>query len=347
MARSWVLRVSSISCSLSASEPKRVKVLALFSGGLDSALAVRIVQRLGLDVEAVHFTMPFCTCDKCGVEEMGRRLGVRVHHVFLGEEFLDLLMDPPHGYGSQMNICIDCRILMFKKAKELAERIGAEYFVTGEVLGERPFSQRASAMSLIEREAGLEGKVLRPLSGRLLWETELERRGLVRREDLYAIQGRRRTPQIQLAEELGLRDYPSPSGGCLLTDPHFSRRLRDYLSHEGRPTLEDALLLRFGRHFRVWTARVVVGRNEEENKVLEAIAERRSMTRMRVLGYMGPITLVIGEAGEDTLSMAAGITARYSDAPKDVQVEVLVLDGVERRMTVKAIGDEELSSFRI
>ncbi|MBS7638077.1 hypothetical protein KEJ49_04215 [Candidatus Bathyarchaeota archaeon] len=327
--------------------PRRVKVLALFSGGLDSTLAVGIAQRLGFEVEAVHFTTPFCVCDKCRVEEMGRRLGLRVHHVFLGEEFLDLLMDPPHGYGSQMNICIDCRILMFRRAKELAERIGAEYLVTGEVLDERPFSQRASVMALIEREAGLEGKVLRPLSGRLLWETELERRGLVRREDLYAIQGRRRIPQIKLAEELGLEGYPSPSGGCLLTDPQFAKRLRDYLSHEGRPKLEEAVLLRFGRHFRVGPARVVVGRNEEENRVLEAMAEGRGITRMRVLGYMGPITLVIGEAGEDTLSMAAGITARYSDAPKDVQVEVLILDGVERRMTVKAVGDEELSSFRI
>lgn len=339
--------MSSIPLSDNAIGPKHVKVLALFSGGLDSTLAVRIAQRLGLDVEAVHFTTPFCVCDKCGVEEMGRRLGLKVHYIFLGEEFLDLLMDPPHGYGSQMNICIDCRILMFKKAKELAERIGAEYFLTGEVLDERPFSQRASVMSLIEREAGLEGKVLRPLSGRLLWETELEKRGLVRREDLYAIQGRRRTPQIKLAEELGLEDYPSPSGGCLLTDPQFSRRLRDYLSHEGRLTLEDAMLLRFGRHFRVGPARVVVGRNEEENGILEAMAERRGITRMRVLGYVGPITLIVGEAGEDTLSMAAAITARYSDAPKDAQVEVLVLDGVERRITVKAAGDDELAVYRI
>ncbi len=339
--------MSSLSLSESLVEPRRVRILALFSGGLDSTLAVMIAQRLGFDVEAVHFTTPFCVCDKCRVEEMGRRLGLRIHHVFLGEEFLDLLMDPPHGYGSQMNICIDCRILMFKKAKELAERIGAEYLVTGEVLDERPFSQRSSVMGLIEREAGLEGKVLRPLSGRLLWETELERRGLVRREDLYAIRGRSRALQIKLAEEFGLEDYPSPSGGCLLTDPQFSKRLRDYLSHEGRLKLEDAVLLRFGRHFRVGSARVIVGRNEEENRVLEAIAEGRGITRMRALGYMGPITLVIGEAGEDTLSMAAGITARYSDAPKDVQVEVLILEGVERRMTVKAVGDEELSSFRI
>lgn len=339
--------VSSASSPFSVVKPGDVKVLALFSGGLDSTLAVMIAQRLGFEVEAVHFTTPFCVCDKCGVEERGRELGVRVHHIFLGEEFLDLLMDPPHGYGSQMNICIDCRILMFKKARELAERIGAEYFVTGEVLGERPFSQNSSAMSLIEREAGLEGKVLRPLSGRLLWETELERRGLVRREDLYAIQGRRRTPQIRLAEELGLKDYPSPSGGCLLTDPQFARRLRDYLSHEGRPKLEDALLLRLGRHFRVGRARVVVGRDEEENRALEALAERRGITRMRVSNYVGPITLVLGGDGEDLLARAAAITVRYSDAPKDIPVEVVIHDGAERRINVRAIGDEELSNIRI
>lgn len=160
---------------------RQVKALALLSGGLDSTLAVKIAQNLGMDVEAVHFTTPFCQCDKCAVDAVGEELKVRVHHVFLGREFLDLLVDPPHGYGSRMNICIDCRILMFRRAKGLAAEIGAEYFVTGEVLDERPFSQRLHAMRLIEREAGVEGRVLRPLSAKLLPETELEKEGAIDR----------------------------------------------------------------------------------------------------------------------------------------------------------------------
>jgi len=193
---------------------RQVKALALLSGGLDSTLAVKIAQNLGMDVEAVHFTTPFCQCDKCAVDAVGEDLKVRVHHVFLGREFLDLLVDPPHGYGSRMNICIDCRILMFRRAKELAAEIGAEYFVTGEVLDERPFSQRLHAMRLIEREAGVEGRVLRPLSAKLLPETELEKEGAIDRGALYSIRGRRRLPQMRLAEELGIKDYPCPAGAA-------------------------------------------------------------------------------------------------------------------------------------
>ncbi len=163
---------------------KKNKVLALLSGGLDSSLAVKLILDQGLTAEAVHFSTPFCNCDKCAVDKLGENFELKIHHIFLGQDFLDLLVDPPHGYGSHMNICVDCRIHMLNKAKELAAEIGAEYFVTGEVLGQRPFSQRRSAMELIEREAGLKGKILRPLSAKLLAETELEQNGIVDREEL-------------------------------------------------------------------------------------------------------------------------------------------------------------------
>ena len=169
---------------------------------------------------------------------------------------------------------------MLIKAKELAAEIGAEYFVTGEVLGQRPFSQRRSAMELIERESGLVGKILRPLSAKLLAETELEQNGIVDREELKDIQGRRSLPQCAIAQEIGVYDYPCPSGGCLLTDPHFSKRLRDYLDHEGSPNVTDMMLLRVGRHFRI---------NDSKSDCGEERAREQSFRRIRRETGMGHI----------------------------------------------------------
>ena len=324
-----------------------MKLLALLSGGLDSTLALKIAQNLGFEVEAVHFSTPFCRCDSCSVNAGAQQFGVKVSHVFLGQEFLDLVVDPPHGRGSQMNICLDCRILMLRKAKELSREIGAQFLVTGEVLDERPFSQRLHSMMLIEREAGVEGMVLRPLSGRLLPDTELEKMGLVRKEDLYSIHGRRRLPQFQLAEEFGLKDYPCPSGGCLLTDPAFAKRLREHLAHERRLTIRDAILLTLGRHFRVGSAKIVVGRNEQENDALLAIAERDEVPLMSVVDYMGPNTLIIGSTDQDTMKTAAAITVRYSDAPKDGPTEVKCSKMNLGSLFIEAIGDDGFNKILV
>jgi len=326
---------------------RRRKVLALLSGGLDSTLAVKIAQNLGLEVEAVHFMTPFCLCDKCAVQSVAETFGITVHHIFLGEEFLDLLVDPPHGYGSRMNICIDCRILMFKRAFDLSEDIGAEHLVTGEVLDERPFSQRLPAMQLIEKEAGLEGRILRPLSGMLLPTTDLERDGIIDRKALHDIRGRRRKPQMQLAEELDIGDYPCPSGGCLLTDPHFAKRLREHLAHEGKPTLEDIILLKLGRHFRIGSARIIVGRNEVENHTLSERAKKMGIPNMSVVGYVGPVTLIIGEIDEEIIRRCAAITVRYSDAPGTDPVEVRYTGRYVKTLKAKAIDDKELDGWRI
>lgn len=327
---------------------KRRKVLVLFSGGLDSTLAVKVMLEQGLDVEAASFTTPFCLCDKCAVGSVVKTFGIKAHTIFLGKEYLDLLTDPPHGYGSQMNPCIDCRILMLRKAKELAQKIGAECIVTGEVLDERPFSQTKRSMERIEKAAGLEGKILRPLSAKLLPETKAEKSGLVDREKLFSIRGRRRVPQMDMAKEWGINDYPCPSGGCLLTDPRFSDRLREFLKHNEFLRIEDVSLLRIGRHFRVDGCKIVVGRNEEENNHLLSIARKRKRPYLEVVGYMGPITILEDGCPDKVVEKAAEITVRYSDAAKGVEVDVK--HALAQNVTIlkaSAANDDEIKPLRI
>jgi tRNA U34 2-thiouridine synthase MnmA/TrmU len=296
--------------------------LALLSGGLDSMLAVKVILGQGIKVEAVNFVTPFCLCDHCSLQNFSSNNNIKVHSIFSGQDFLDIIVNPPHGYGSQMNPCIDCRILMLKKAKQLAEKIGASFIFTGEVLNQRPFSQRKAAMLHIEKEADLEGKILRPLSAKLLPETKPEKEGFVNREKLLSIEGRRRLPQMEKAEELGIRDYPCPAGGCLLTDPRFSERLKEHLNHENSLNLNDVNLLKVGRHFRIGKGKIVVGRNEEENHELMRIAKRNNILWLEAIDFNGPVTLVLGEHKQDFLDKAAAITVRYSDAPKEIFVKI-------------------------
>ncbi len=337
---------------LLATKPRRKrkpKALVLLSGGLDSMLATKLMLEQALEVEAIHFRTPFSGQNAAFVERFCEGLGVKLHIIVLENEFLEIVASPKHGHGSQMNPCIDCRILELKKAKELAERIGADFLVTGEVVGERPFSQRKDVMLHIEREAGLEGKVLRPLSAKLLPETEPEKKGYVNRENLKAIEGRRRTPQMTLAKELRIVEYPNPAGGCLLTEPRFADRLREYFRHEKRLTAFDVELMRVGRHFRIGNAKVIVGRNEEENEKLASIAKNNhNLSTLEVKNYVGPIAVIVGEADAEAIKKAAAITVRYSDAPKDTTI-ALCYSGVEGKRDVNAVAapDDELRQFNI
>jgi tRNA-specific 2-thiouridylase len=323
-------------------------VLVLLSGGLDSTLAVKAMLEQDLDVEAAIFTTPFCLCDKCAAESAIKKFGIKAHTVFMGKDYLDLVTDPPHGYGSQMNPCIDCRVMMLRKAKELAQKIGAVCLVTGEVLDERPFSQTKRSMERIEKAAGLEGKILRPLSAKLLPETDAEKSGLVDREKLFSIRGRRRLPQMDLAKEWGINDYPCPSGGCLLTDPRFSDRLREFLKHNECLRVEDVSLLRIGRHFRVDGCKIVVGRNEEENTRLLSIAMKRKRPYLEVVGYMGPITVIEDGCSDKVVEKAAEITVRYSDAADGIKVDVkhVVCENVTI-LKASAANDKEIKPLLI
>ena len=327
---------------------QKPKVLVLLSGGLDSTLAVKSMLDQDLDVEVAIFTTPFCLCDKCSAGSTVKKFGIKAHTVLLGQEYLDLVANPPRGYGSQMNPCIDCRIMMMKKAKELAQKLDAKCVVTGEVLDQRPFSQTKRAMEFIEKKAGMEGKILRLLSAKLLPETEFEKSEHVDREKLYSIQGRRRLPQMDLANKWGINDYPCPSGGCLLTDPRFAERLKDLLKYTKELKIDDVNLLKIGRHFRFDGNKIIVGRNEKENQSLLMISNERKLPYLEVVDFMGPITLIEKSCSDEVAKKAAEITIRYSDVKNCEEVDVKrTLVGNVAFIRSTAATDEEIERLRV
>lgn len=300
-----------------------MKAIGLLSGGLDSTLAVKLMIEQGLEVIAVKFTSPFCQCDSggcCHAAEAARRMGVPLKLFAKGEDYLEVIRHPKHGYGSAMNPCIDCRIFMLKKTRVYMDEIGAGFMFTGEVLGQRPMSQHRRALEAIEREAGVEGKILRPLSARHLPPTEAELKGWVNREKLLALEGRSRKPQIQMAEDMGITDYPCPAGGCLLTDRNFATKLRDLFAHTEPATMRDIHLLKIGRHFRFGGVKFVAGRDAGENDRLRKLKAPPD-TVFEVVDSVGPTVLLCGPAIPENVRFAAGIVAAYSDAaPGDVTI---------------------------
>jgi len=304
-----------------------MKAIALLSGGLDSTLAARVVMEQGVGLEALNFMTLFCTCTQRGAtclasQKAVETLGIPLKVLNVSEEYLRVVKHPKHGYGRNMNPCIDCRIFMLKKAKARMEESGASFIVTGEVLGQRPMSQRRDAMRLIEKEAGLEGYILRPLSAKVLPVTIPEREGWIDRERLLRIQGRSRKPQMGLAEHYGIHDYPCPAGGCLLTDPGFAKRIKDLMDHGIDFSTNDVHLLKIGRHFRFSDeVKLVVGRNEEENQKIQTFACGEDVL-LKVSNFPGPLSLLRGKPEDGDIEKAAAITAHYGKAKDLGNVEV-------------------------
>ncbi len=330
------------------------KAVALYSGGLDSTLAILVMMRQGVEVTAVTFLNHF-GCDvgdksSCSKDPFAAsvKFGFRVKLSHLSDKFLEIVKNPEHGHGKNMNPCIDCRILMLKEAREFMKLLNADFIITGEVLGQRPMSQRRECFPMIDKAAGVRGIVLRPLSAKLLNPTIPEREGLVNREMLLDFSGRSRKPQMALAEEFGLTEYPAPAGGCLLTEPNYSARLRDLLEHDKDPGHTDINLLRLGRHFRYSPdCKIIVGRNREENSAIASLAGPGDRL-LRVEGFGSPLTLMRGYATGDGLAVAASLCARYSDAKKLPEVNVAVSEnGRKHYLRVRPAGDELIERYRI
>lgn len=329
-----------------------MKALALLSGGLDSTLAIRVVLEQGIDVGAVNFYTPFCLCNRKGnckneARRVAEEFGIELKVISLSSRYLEIVKNPKHGYGKNLNPCIDCRILMLKNAKKLMEEKGASFLVTGEVLGQRPMSQYLAALKIIEREGGLEGLVLRPLSAKLLPLSIPEKQGWVNRQKLLEISGRSRKPQIDLAAQYGIADYPCPAGGCLLTDGGFAQRMKDLMTHS-EITLNDVELLKTGRHFRLSLhTKLVVGRNKKENERLLRLARIDDIC-FKPVKVKGPIGIGRGDFDQTTIFLASKIMARYSDGNGEVRIAYQRLPGGETgSTTARPMEDMELQKLRV
>ena len=326
----------------------KTKALVLLSGGLDSILATKIILNQGIEVEAINFTSPFCLCGKggCGAHKFAEELNIPLKTIRVGNEYLKLLRNPKHGYGKNFNPCLDCRIFMFKQAKDYAKEIGASFIFTGEVLGERPMSQHKKAMYLIEQESGLKDMILRPLSAKLLPETPMEKKGLVDRSKLLAISGRSRKPQIKMAKDFEIFNYPCPSGGCLLTYKEFAAKVRDLFKYKKRVVESDIALLKIGRHFRIGLNKIIVGRNHQENQRLLS-SKKITDYYFEVPNCGGPITLLKGRKTKKIIVAAAGLTAYYSDNKSPNMIVNYGLKKLDKKVRVDRPSISEVQGSRI
>jgi tRNA U34 2-thiouridine synthase MnmA/TrmU len=321
------------------------KVYLLFSGGLDSIIAAKLLKNLGFEVIAVNIVSPFFERDRETVKKIAEKLGIDVIFIEAGNDYLEMLKNPKYGYGKNINPCIDCKAYMLRKVAEIADN---NIIATGDVLGQRPMSQRKEAFKLIEKLANLEGKVLRPLSGKLLPPTIYEKEGLIKREQLLDLKGRTRKKHEEILKKLNLdiSEYPTPAGGCLLTDPNFSKKVKDLIKHN-ELNRDNVKLLKVGRHFRINSCKFVLGRNKEENEKLKELVKQSDFT-LKPISIPGPTGILrcSKEPSSKILDLCAGILARYCSKRKG-PVEVSISKGKSTLRTVKAEPVENTKEFLI
>jgi len=326
--------------------------LGLVSGGLDSLTACLLLQLQGIKVVGLNFKSPFCQYDKkagqteCSLELLEEKLGIELHYLPIDDDFLEIIQNPKFGYGKHVNPCIDCRIYILKKAKTFMKEINADFIFTGEVLDQRPKSQHMKALNIVEVEAGLEGKLLRPLSALRLKPTIYEEQGFIDRKKLLGIVGRSRKIQMEIAREYGLLDNYYACGGCLLTDDHFANRMKDYLKFNSNMKIDDIYILKVGRHFRYKNTKIIVGRNESENNLLLTLKKLDDLI-IEAKDVTGPITIVQGDYDNNTLKYAAMLTLRYSDLN---QLKGQVIFGTDynnlaEEMTIEKENDKILKKY--
>lgn len=305
-------------------EERKCRGLSLISGGLDSQLAVKVLEDAGAEMEGVCFATPFFSPD--AARKAASALGIKLHVIDFTDDEIALVENPPHGFGGAMNPCIDCHATMIRRAGELMEKLGFDFVATGEVMGQRPMSQNKQSLGVVEKSSGLKGRLVRPLSAKLLEPTIPETEGLIDREKLLDISGRRRERQIELAAKYGIVDYPSPAGGCKLTEEGFGRKLKDLRDHEGLRDRRLVELLSVARRFRLPDgAGLILGRDKQENAVLKEAAAGGVGTLLAPVNCPGPSAILTGEASKDDFETSLCLIAAYSRCDRleeDVKIAI-------------------------
>jgi tRNA-specific 2-thiouridylase len=306
-----------------------MRALALFSGGLDSLLAVKLITNQGIDVKALFFDTGFGSINdkKEYLQEALKQVGATLQIVDIKEQFIkDILFTPRYGYGKNFNPCIDCHGNMVRVAKELLKEYEADFIISGEVLGQRPMSQRSEAMKQVEKLSDVDGLLLRPLSAKLMADTVPEIEGWVDKDKLLDISGRGRDRQIALAKEFGIENFEPPAGGCLLTDPNFSKKMVDYIKYDDNFIIADIDVLKYGRSFRLPNnAKLIISRNKDENQKIREIENPKFIT-ISLRGVMGPMALLSKSATEAERELAVKLILTYSKTQKDTEYEVIIDD---------------------
>jgi len=327
------------------------KALALLSGGLDSTLAIEVIKRQGIEVEALNIVTSFCRCTaagSCKLEaiKVSEKLNVPIKVINSTKDMLEIIKKPKFGFGKNINPCIDCRINLFRAAGKYMREIDASFIFTGEVLGQRPMSQRKEAMRKIDSEADLTGYVLRPLCAKHMEPTIPEKEGLVDREKLLSIKGRSRKEQFQLADIFEIKDYRCPAGGCALTDPEYAHRMRDLMKYSD-PSVNDVNLLNVGRHFRVDPkTKIIMGRRDEDNTRLESLAKESDLVFF-MEKIQGPLAILRGELTDANIQLAASMIASYSKEQDQSVASVKVMTkGDEEGGRVLSVAPKNMDEIR-
>ena len=339
---------------------KQRKAVALISGGLDSLLAARVIQAQDIHVEGINFFTGFCVEGHThAIRKKDRnkekrnnalwvaeQLGIKLHIIDVIEEYKPILLNPKHGYGAHMNPCLDCKIFMVQKAHEWIAENGFDFIITGEVIGQRPMSQRKETMPIIANESGADDRLLRPLCAKNLPETKPECEGWVNRDQLFDFSGRSRKPQMALAKKFGLEDYAQPAGGCcFLTDEQYSHKLADLWQARGHKAYEmdDIMLLKVGRHLRPRSNfKVIISREEGEGNFMQGY--RKQFISLKTISHAGPLALIDGQVNEADIELAARLVARYSQgrSAEQVELEVRQLSGETSQLSVSPIPPHEI-----
>jgi hypothetical protein len=330
------------------------KALVMYSGGADSTLALQMMLDQGVECVALNVKTPFCSCSHGGcagaVGDIILDNEISVKTRFLGEAYMKMLINPKYGYGRGINPCSDCRIMMLQAAREVMAEEDAAFVVTGEVVGQRPNSQMYRQMQNIERDSGLTGRLLRPLSAKLLPPTIPELHGLVDRNKLLALQGRSRSPQIELAKELDTGPLPNSGGGCVLTEPRYADKVRDLYEHtKGIPDIEEADLLRVGRQFRFGPEfKIIVGRDEGENETLERLFAPGDLLFIPTEENLGASALVRGDVTETDYQRIAALALRYAKVTGATgSMEILSTDAEPQLVTAEPMDKNEVKRYII